>query len=211
VDANKTITNHLYVCTTETCFMLYIAAVDESSWHDEFLCPMCDEPLEEQADENTPYPTCTDPDCSQYLSAAAAGDSDDRCEGTRTGKKRQCNLPLIPLTLDVAETLKPNFFEDEAPSGSDKAQSAIRKLTAATAKVEKFVHGAGTHHRTTSGKHGSAQTEKHSAASKSKDIVRTRMAAKLDELIAALDAIDNTVGRGEVKRAQDAIKAARNK
>ncbi len=65
-------------------------------------------------------------------------------------------------------------------AGKDPAP--VRRLKAQMRRTEKWIRGAGAHHRSKSGHHGSSAVETHSSAHVAKKHVREHMAAQLNEM-----------------------------
>ena len=91
---------------------------------------------------------------------------------------------IVPEEIAWARFGNANMKRDFEPADSDTQPSAVRRLNALIGRVQAWIKGAGTHHRSGSGgSKGAAATETHSAAHRTKKLVRERFSRDLGRLV----------------------------
>lgn len=124
---------------------------------------------------------CINEECSKCMSAVMATSNMTCPEKLKTGKGF-CHQELFPVTRSLAKQMAEQSGAEQEDKG-ERLDSSLRALKSYTAKVQSFISSSGTHHRSKGGSKTSSQSEMHSAAHRSKKIVRERYARTLQVLI----------------------------
>jgi hypothetical protein len=158
-----------FVC--DTCDRIVRLEVSESG---EQFCPHCGAHLKSLP--GTGVLTCKEEECSNYMKHVLRSGS---CEGKRNGN--ECKKPLFLVTPENVDALPVTKTAQTSES------KAVRKLKATLQKAQGYVDSSGSHHKSTSGRHGSRQVEQHSSAHKAKKRDREGYIEKIQELLGESD------------------------
>jgi hypothetical protein len=158
-----------FVC--DTCDRIVRLEVSEGGEH---FCPHCSAHLKSLP--GTGVRTCKEQECSNYMKQVLRSGS---CEGNRNGN--ECKKPLFLVTPENVDQFPVTATAQVSES------KAVRKLKATLQKAQSYVDSSGSHHKSTSGRHGSRQVEQHSSAHKAKKRDREGYIEKIQGLLADSD------------------------